>query len=84
MCCWWGYGCESKGRDMARLNGTTRAYAFLFNRDLTIIDNTHEWCADGVSLQRDRLKNLRADAFPWRRDIAPFLPSARASCTISR
>ncbi|MBI2849911.1 MAG: PAS domain S-box protein [Chloroflexi bacterium] len=51
--------------DIARLSKASRAYLFLFNRDRTTLDNTHEWCADGVSPQIDNLKNVPADMFPW-------------------
>jgi GAF domain-containing protein len=37
---------------------------FKDNNDL--VDNTHEWCADGVSSQIDNLKDIHIDtALPW-------------------
>jgi PAS domain S-box-containing protein len=41
-----------------------RAYIFLF-RDGNMMDNTHEWCAEGIAPQIDRLKNQEQEDFPW-------------------
>lgn len=41
-----------------------RAYLFLF-RDDGMMDNTHEWCAQGIEPQIENLKNQRMDLFPW-------------------
>jgi len=41
-----------------------RAYLFLFRED-GMMDNTHEWCADGVEPQIDNLKNQDMNMFPW-------------------
>ncbi len=51
--------------DIGRLSGASRAYLFLFNEDGTTMDNTHEWCAAGVSPQIDNLKNCPMDIAPW-------------------
>lgn len=29
------------------------------------MDNTHEWCAEGVSPQKDLLTNMPSNMFPW-------------------
>jgi len=42
-----------------------RAYIFLIRSDGILMDNTHEWCARGVSPQIKNLQNCRCDAFPW-------------------
>jgi len=52
-------------RDIGELSGASRAYLFLFNEDGTTMDNTHEWCAEGVSPQIDNLKNCSMDIAPW-------------------
>ena len=52
-------------RDMGILNGASRAYLFLFSEDETSMDNTHEWCKEGVTPQTDNLKNLPTEMFPW-------------------
>jgi len=51
--------------DIGRLSGASRAYLFLFREGGDIMDNTHEWCAEGVSPQIDNLKNLPSESFPW-------------------
>ncbi|MCG2782567.1 MAG: PAS domain S-box protein, partial [Candidatus Altiarchaeales archaeon] len=51
--------------DMGRLSGAGRAYLFLFNEDSATMDNTHEWCAEGVNPQIDDLRNLPMETFPW-------------------
>ncbi|MEW6418584.1 MAG: response regulator [Nitrospirota bacterium] len=52
-------------RDMGILNGASRAYLFIFSEDGTSVDNTHEWCAEGVTPQIDNLQNLPTEMFPW-------------------
>ncbi|MBZ0158504.1 MAG: EAL domain-containing protein [Alphaproteobacteria bacterium] len=43
-----------------------RSYVFLFREDGKIMDNTHEWCAEGVAPQIHRLKGIHADRdLPW-------------------
>ncbi len=45
--------------------GADRSYVFLFSDDLCLMDNTHEWCADGIEPQIDSLKDLPTSIFPW-------------------
>jgi len=42
-----------------------RTYLFQLRENGTIMDNTHEWCAEGVEPQIDNLINLPASVFPW-------------------
>lgn len=42
-----------------------RSYLFQFSADGEIMDNTHEWCAEGIEPQIDNLKGLSSGAFPW-------------------
>ena len=51
--------------DIGKLSGASRSYIFLFNEDKTTMNNTHEWCAEGMSPQADNLKNLSIDMAPW-------------------
>ncbi|MBI2958382.1 MAG: GAF domain-containing protein [Chloroflexi bacterium] len=51
--------------DIGVLSRAGRAYLFLLREGGTIMDNSHEWCAPGVSPQIDNLKNLPVDTFPW-------------------
>jgi len=45
--------------------GVDRSYVFLFSKKGMKMDNTHEWCAEGIEPQIQRLKNLSVNAFPW-------------------
>ncbi|MBP2029195.1 GAF domain-containing protein [Methanohalophilus levihalophilus] len=47
------------------LTGASRSYLFLFRDNGEIMDNTHEWCAEGVESQKEDLKDLPPDMFPW-------------------
>lgn len=42
-----------------------RSYVFQFSDDLSLMDNTHEWCAVGIEPQIDMLKELPTALFPW-------------------
>ncbi len=58
---------ESLG-EIGELRGVSRAYVFRFREKATKMENTHEWCADGVSPQIDNLKDLPTEMFPWWMD----------------
>ncbi len=46
-----------------------RAYVFLYRDDNMHVDNTHEWCAAGISPQIEQLRNIPLDnALPWFAD----------------
>ncbi len=42
-----------------------RSYVFLLVEHGTIISNTHEWCAEGITPQKPRLQAMPLDALPW-------------------
>ena len=50
---------------IGRFTDSDRAYIFLFNEDGRTMSNTHEWCAKGISPQKDNLQELPSDTFPW-------------------
>ncbi|MDD5420341.1 MAG: PAS domain-containing protein, partial [Methanomicrobiaceae archaeon] len=52
-------------RDIGILSGASRAYLFLMRDGEPVLDNTHEWCADGVSPQIENLQNQPDDMAPW-------------------
>jgi PAS domain S-box-containing protein len=41
-----------------------RAYLFSYDFDAGIMDNTHEWCAEGISAQIQELQHVPMDIFP--------------------
>lgn len=42
-----------------------RSYLFLFTDNLSVMNNTHEWCAPTILSQKDKLQNLSTALFPW-------------------
>lgn len=46
----------------------SRAYIFEFHEDCLLMDNTYEWCADGVNPEIDFLKNQEIAMFNWWMD----------------
>ncbi|MBA3684198.1 MAG: PAS domain S-box protein, partial [Planctomycetes bacterium] len=53
-------------RRIGTLAGADRSYVFRMRLGGRIADNTHEWCADGITAMRDSLQGLDLDAgLPW-------------------
>ena len=48
--------------------GDDRSYLYLFTDQGTKIENTHEWCAEGIASIIDNVKGLSVDIFPWWMD----------------
>ena len=48
--------------DIGRLSGIGRVCLFQFCDNDSIMDNTHEWCDEGVTPE---IKNLQTALFPW-------------------
>jgi PAS domain S-box-containing protein len=42
-----------------------RCYLFRFSNNLELMTNTHEWCADGITPQIDRIQNMPTRLMPW-------------------
>ncbi|MHA2298572.1 MAG: PAS domain S-box protein [Candidatus Hodarchaeales archaeon] len=42
-----------------------RSYVFLFDEKGIKADNTHEWCAEGITSRLDALKNLDLEQYKW-------------------
>ena len=47
------------------LCGAGRSYIFLIRENGSTVDNTHEWCAEGVEPQKNNLQNIPSDVFSW-------------------
>ncbi|MBC8204275.1 PAS domain S-box protein [bacterium] len=45
--------------------GVDRSYIFQQSADGAFMDNTHEWCAEGIEPQIDKLQGLPVEQFPW-------------------
>jgi len=51
--------------DIGIISGAGRAYLFYMSQDETTMSNTHEWCAEGVLPQKDRLQNVPNNELSW-------------------
>lgn len=52
-------------RDIGVFVGADRSYLFMFSRNQLSVSNTHEWCAEGITAQKDQLQNLAVKDYPW-------------------
>ena len=52
-------------QDIGLLSGASRAYIFMIDYSTSTMNNTHEWCTDGVTPQMNNLQNLSLKTFPW-------------------
>ncbi|MBN1995467.1 MAG: PAS domain S-box protein [Anaerolineae bacterium] len=50
---------------IAQLAGVDRSYIFILAEDGHSMDNTHEWCAEGIEPQIQKLQGLALADFPW-------------------
>lgn len=50
---------------LAKASGASRSYVFLFRDAYQFMDNTHEWCANGVSSEINNLQDLPTSDFKW-------------------
>ncbi len=55
-------------KQLGSVTSASRIYVFLLKNNNSVMDNTHEWCANGVSPQMDNLKDLDVNIFPWWMD----------------
>lgn len=62
--------------DAGRLSKAGRAYLFQFRDNGKIMDNTHEWCDEGVAPEIQSLQDLPTAMFPW------FMENLRAGTVI--
>lgn len=51
--------------EVGSISGASRAYMFFLRKNGTLLDNTHEWCAKGVSPEIEKLKDITVEAVPW-------------------
>jgi PAS domain S-box-containing protein len=52
-------------KKLGGLTGVDRSYVFQIHDDGKIMDNTHEWCAEGIEPQIQFLQNQEIAPFPW-------------------
>jgi len=51
--------------EIGNICGASRVYLFRLRENGKIMDNTHEWCSEGVTPQIKMLQNLPVNIFPW-------------------
>ncbi|WP_445474494.1 ATP-binding protein [Methanococcoides methylutens] len=51
--------------ELSKICESSRSYIFLFNNDRTTMNNTYEYCKEGVSCQQEYIQELTVDRFPW-------------------
>jgi PAS domain S-box-containing protein len=59
---------------MGRFAEADRAYLFLMKHQGTSMDNTHEWCREGIAPQQANLQDLDAEEMTW---LMPRLRSGK-------
>lgn len=52
-------------QNLGMVSRASRAYLFQFDEEKSVMDNTHEWCNQGVSSEIENLQGLPLDTFPW-------------------
>ena len=52
-------------KELGQLCNASRSYLFMIHEDGKLMNNTHEWCANGVSPQMEMLQNIPVNEFPW-------------------
>lgn len=58
-------GIRSSLEMLGRFAKVDRSYVFLVSDDGKRVSNTHEWCADGVKPQMERVQNVLLEKLPW-------------------
>ncbi|NNF17237.1 MAG: response regulator [Gammaproteobacteria bacterium] len=59
---------EALSDALARLgnfSGADRCYVFVYDADGGTMSNTHEWCRDGITPQRDHLQKIPVTVWPY-------------------
>jgi two-component system, sensor histidine kinase and response regulator len=75
---------------LGTITHASRVYLFMVDEEEGTMSNTHEWCDEGVSAEKDNLQNLPISIFPWWMkklynkeiidipDVPKMLPEAKA------
>ncbi len=50
---------------VGKFSNVDRSYVFLFSDDRKKMNNTHEWYAEGIEPQTEKLQDLQSKSFPW-------------------
>ena len=52
-------------KEIGKMCEASRSYLFILNNDNNTMDNTHEWCEEGVQPQISNLQDIPNDSLPW-------------------
>jgi signal transduction histidine kinase/DNA-binding response OmpR family regulator/PAS domain-containing protein len=74
---------ESVIAQLGVLAGVDRSYVFLFSEDFTIMNNSHEWCNEGIAPEIENLQGIPCELFPqWMGAFAKgeemYIPNVEA------
>jgi PAS domain S-box-containing protein len=58
-------GMNAALRAIGEFTGIDRTYVVALSEDETRINNTHEWCAEGIVSQIENRRELPVERFPW-------------------
>jgi PAS domain S-box-containing protein len=56
---------NSSLKDIGIISGSSHVSLFIFNKEKTLMQNTHEWCNEGVYSLKKKFHILKAVSFPW-------------------
>ena len=59
------HGIDLALREIGEFADVDRSYLFRFNEDGKTMDNTHEWCANGIDPQIRNLQGISVEDFRW-------------------
>lgn len=52
-------------KQVGKITESDRSYLFYFSDDLSTFTNTHEWCSEGITEQKDNMQNVPTGQFLW-------------------
>jgi PAS domain S-box-containing protein len=52
-------------KTIGEFTGLDRSYVFRISPDRGVMDNTHEWCAPGITPHQQNLQGISLETFPW-------------------
>ncbi len=52
-------------KEIGEMCGADRSYLFLLNNNKDMLDNTHEWCDEGVQPEISNLQDIPINTLPW-------------------
>lgn len=59
-------------KSIGKFVNADRSYIFIFNYNQGLMDNTHEWCSEGIQPEKENLQHLPLENFPfWLDNLTP-------------